>query len=458
MLRRRIFPWTIVALCWWSVDCLVAPFAQAAVRGGPDASVAIIPIHDGSGDRVSTELAQSLVEALPRLTGVRVAVPAHVDAIREYAENLAPEPVLSRSTTARRSGTTQLDQLARQLASAKEQFLRFDTSAADVQATQVRQAFADDAALRSGAGALYAETLLTLALIYQTERRLNQMDAMLTQLADFAPHYVLSAAAYPPSVRERYEKILAQHHERGSASVAVQSSPPAADVLINGVAAGVTPLTLAALPAGAYTVTIQAPHYRAVQKKITVRSGESVRVAETLHWSHARENRSTSGLADEPSAAISTPRAQLAAAVRIAELARVQKIVTVNVNEAANGSSTVAVQVIDSALRAGRRPITMNIAADHHQLHERLAALTRTVATQVAQDFHDVASREFSPQGAVDPSVLTQRAHRMRPWMWAVLGVLAAGGAVGGWALTRGGGASAGGVAGAPVGSVAIQF
>ena len=62
----------------------------------------------------------------------------------------------------------------------------------------------------------------------------------------------------------------------------VDSRPAGAAVLIDGRPAGVTPLSLAGLAPGTYSVRIERPGYRAVTTSVDVKAGERARVAARL--------------------------------------------------------------------------------------------------------------------------------------------------------------------------------
>jgi hypothetical protein len=65
-------------------------------------------------------------------------------------------------------------------------------------------------------------------------------------------------------------------------SLNVDSRPTGSSVIINGQAAGTTPLTMASVAPGTITVRIERPGYRPWTQTIELKAGERRRVAASL--------------------------------------------------------------------------------------------------------------------------------------------------------------------------------
>jgi hypothetical protein len=65
-------------------------------------------------------------------------------------------------------------------------------------------------------------------------------------------------------------------------SLVVESKPPGAQVAVNGVVRGTTPLTIGSISPGSYQVTLQMYGYQQFTTRVTVRPGAKARAAGSL--------------------------------------------------------------------------------------------------------------------------------------------------------------------------------
>ncbi|OFV79385.1 MAG: hypothetical protein A2Y78_15150 [Acidobacteria bacterium RBG_13_68_16] len=96
----------------------------------------------------------------------------------------------------------------------------------------------------------------------------------------------------PERVQELWRRIEGMAEERGTPStrtarpttgnLLVQSDPPGARILVDGIAQGTTPLGPLPLAAGLHVVRAEAPGFRAVEQRVTVTVGESATLVITL--------------------------------------------------------------------------------------------------------------------------------------------------------------------------------
>jgi PEGA domain/Protein tyrosine and serine/threonine kinase len=84
-----------------------------------------------------------------------------------------------------------------------------------------------------------------------------------------------------PSVPAR-ATVAAPPAPAGNGSLVIESLPSGATVTVNGMARGKTPITIGALPAGNYTLTMKLPNYQPIAMTVHVTAGERARVAPTL--------------------------------------------------------------------------------------------------------------------------------------------------------------------------------
>lgn len=117
-------------------------------------------------------------------------------------------------------------------------------------------------------------TLLTTTLLYSAVVSMNIGDKRTSQaafadLARLRPDYRIDPAEFPPAVIEAFDKARQAEAKLAKGRVIVTSTPPGAQVFVDEVARGVTPLTVAASP-GPHLVRVALEGHLALSKSITV--------------------------------------------------------------------------------------------------------------------------------------------------------------------------------------------
>lgn len=393
----------------------------------------MIPVRDTVSDVASGQLAAALREALARHAELQLLPADKLGAIAEYhAPNAMPTAP---------NAVPEVESWTRALQEAKRHFLAFGNAQALQQTQRVVAGFHAQPAARAAHGDLLAEALLTEALIHHANRQAPAATRVLQELAALAPHYAVPGRDFPPSLLAQWNQVRGSARAHGGVgSAQLSSTPPAAEVRLNGVPAGVTPLTLHDLPAGTYDVAFTAPRYGTVRKQLEVTAGRETRLNTALRWqSRGREARSSSDVAEPANAGSS---AQLLAAVRLGELARAERVVIVDVDEAAQRRGVVRAQVVDTELRVGLPALTIPFDGDRHALHARLATMAGQLAKQTGTDLRAHPGRAADPVDLSDPRFLAHRGEhrRVAPAVWIAIGAAALGGIAAGVLLSRGGG------------------
>lgn len=160
----------------------------------------------------------------------------------EFAERLFPAP--SRS----------FEDLQRQLDAAQDQFYE----GRNARATQLLDdALSDIRRLPPGEPRwkLFAHAQLLHGLNHRALGKTKDSDAAFLQVLRLQPRYQLDPDQYAPSIRQAFEKLRRDLARTPKVRLSLKSTLPAADVYLEGLGMGQTPLTLE-LPAGAYDLTL----------------------------------------------------------------------------------------------------------------------------------------------------------------------------------------------------------
>lgn len=379
-------------------------------------SVAVVPIHDGTNDRMSDDLVVALRDALKRQEGVQVVDTKVVDAIVHYHD---PVPTVQ--------GAGALGPIDERITEAKARYLRFDNRGA-LAAAQAAVAMADGLPVATpDVGDPLAQALVVQAMAHHALRQLPAMQIDLQRLIRVAPTYRVDPRDFPPSMIAAFTSARNELLRAGRGTLQVTSTPPAAEVLLNGRPIGVTPYTVPDLPVGSYDVTVRANRYDAWRRTVVV-AADTTHIADArLAWTKPSARAASPQVrgADIPAAA---REAQVTAGVRLATLAGVDKILAVNVDEGPDGSGTITGRWIDRALRVGQRPVLLRYSAARKNLHNDLARMTTLLARQVTTDILRDPARATDPVGTGDPILLGHRRRRVSPLVWGSLGAGVVGG------------------------------
>lgn len=129
---------------------------------------------------------------------------------------------------------------------------------------------------------LLVSAIMTKTWLLHKSRQKEKAQKELHQLLSVAPQVHLQTQNYPPSFR-RFVKRQITTVNPGSHKAFIRSSPAAADVFVNNVFVGVSPLTVN-LPQGEYTVGFYASGRKPSQKKLNLTKSKSKKIHAHLAW------------------------------------------------------------------------------------------------------------------------------------------------------------------------------
>lgn len=403
----------VIVVCCVSL-LLPAPVWAVGARGETARTVAIIPLHDGSGDVTTDELTQSLATALPQLGAIRVVQAGRV-----------------RALSAGDAVTPERPPMADELALAKKEYLAFANRKALAHVETIVREFRAHPDWSMQHGEVLADALLTKALIHHSEHSHGKMTATLQEFVQVAPLLTLDEARYPPSLRESWMQIQQGRRTGPTGVLHVASRPAFAEVRVNGVKIGVTPLADAVLPEGEYQLTVSAPRYQARTEQVRIRANQTERVTARLHWQRGER------VAQERA----EPR-EVQDGLRMVDQLKADTAVLVDVDTEPSGAGTITMRPVDRWARASFAPLTVHFDAHRTGLHTRLASMTKQLAALVTEGAA-AQSQQLDRIETGSRELLASRKRRVAPWVWAVLGSAVGGGILAG-VLLSGGGSSGG--------------
>ena len=317
------------------------------------------------------------------------------------------------------------DFLVGPLMRAKEHYLHFQYEEAAAELGSVLSFFEKRPGLMFEQGHLLRNAYATLALIRLAQKDEEAARQTLKQLFRLDPKYSFDEKLFPPS----FMNLAHGEREVGTAKLRVESHPKVAEVFLNGIYRGVTPLTITALPAGRYALRIAANNYQPFSQEVDLASDQTSTIRRELPWNPKLEGRKPQ---------VDTAVDQVEEGLRIADLLKVDKVVWVE------GGELVMVKAVDRKYRAGHIPLEQPAS----EFSELVSDLKKQLRINLAKN----PLKYVSPVGMGDPALLTGRDRGDRkPLLWGAIGTAVVGGIVGGIVAASGSSEPA-------TGSVALDF
>lgn len=235
-----------ILLCAWAGSVAAAPvYAGVAARD---------PALEAQAERIAIALGQ----ALDKRGVVDLGSPPLPDAVD------GPDAIL--------------DQL---LAASEKQLLDGDFGVALAKADEAIARFEGSGAFRAGpAWTSYARALLARSLALRRLGKEGESDATLSRMASLLPKFVPDPGMTPPKVTQRHQQLLDEVKAKPRVEIEVQSEPQGADVVVDGEAAGRTPIVVRDLYPGTHFVGVSMEGER-IERKLNVTSGTG-RVSERI--------------------------------------------------------------------------------------------------------------------------------------------------------------------------------
>jgi len=401
-------------------------------------TVVVVPLHDGQSDNISDDLSEAFSKAMVK-QGVAVVSKEKVAAVMGYYEQFKKE---NRPNTDYDSAITM----------AKEHYYNFDYEEASAQITSAIKQLEREKDNISEIGGALRDAYVVAAIIEKSAKNGDKStSAYFKKALNIDPSYSIDVSAFSPSIVELFNLAKIDSSKIPSGSVFVETDPKAAEVYINGILRGVTPVAISNLPEGHYIVSINTNKYQKVIKGVNISGGKTEKVKEKLAWLGGSDNNKGKNFLQKDEA-----REEIDEGGRIADLLKVSKVILVDADEVENGSGSISLRMVDRQYRAGHNPVVVKYSADRKNLLADLTSATGILTEQMKLNLLKNPQKHLDPDGIGDPVLLGRRNKAIYaiPAFWVRVG--------GALAATAGGAAAAVAVSGdddKPAnGSVKVQF
>lgn len=414
-----------------------APSVLASKPGTTSLAIAVVPVSDSDSDADSKDVAQAIGSSLGLVSPYHIVDSKLTARVVEYYEKAA---AISPPTN-----TTEADDA---LARAKEYYFGFRYDDAERELSRAIGLLEARRTEMGIVGPKLVDAYISRAVIAKSKNDMKAVHQSLAQALRINPKLDLTALEYPPSLIAIFDEEKKALNSGAQGSISIVAEPKAADVYLNGVLHGVTPLDISELPAGSYAVKIAANKYNPMERTVQVTAGGTTKIREKLKWTTAKTSRGQKGPTQGEAAA------EVGEGLRIADLINADKVVLIDV-DGAGGAEKISARMVDRNFRASHRPLVLKMKMGEER-SSGLAELAQGLADEAMTDLASDPARRIDPKGIGDPVLLGKRKRQFvgSPLFWGLIGGLAAGALGGGLAaaFTGGGGSSP------TAGNVRVEF
>lgn len=304
-------------------------------------------------------------------------------------------------------------------------------------------------------GGLLLDAYLTKEKILEETDRYQESEEVFKEALKIDPSLTLEGLPITGHSKKIFKATRKDLLEKMSGQLQIETDPPTANVYLNGIKKGITPLTLAQLPEGSYLLTLEASHYQKINKPIVISTGTTQIVKQKLSW--------TNGKSGNPLTDYSIPiksdeviEHEIKMAVRIGETLKVDKVLLVS-TERKDNQDLIVVRTIDTVLKAAYNPIGTPLADYLANKEQTLNKISNNITDQAKQNVLK------NPEAYLDPDLGDIRVMRRKrpftktPLFYTLVGVVI-GGAIGTTAGLLLGSNGSSGNANSDVGSIVVQF
>jgi hypothetical protein len=316
------------------------------------------------------------------------------------------------------------------LARAQHHYFTMNYEEARAEVSRAVALLKQDRASLDAKGQFFFDSLMTSALI---ARALDDDVAMADALVDAArlnSAHDLDRRTYPPSIVKSFNEAREKVARSGTGAIKVTTRPGVAEVYLNGIMSGVTPLEIEDLPAGEYDLMIRTNKYRPMAKRVSVKAGATMRISERLDWTGNSNAAATDGLGE------------IDEALHVATLMKADRAVLISASATTDGGGVARARLVDSNYKAAYRPIVVHYGINDRA--ESLAQFADEISGMLKRDLATDPASLSDPGGTADPILLGKGKKRIigSPILWGAVGAAVVGGVVGGVLMATGGGSS----------------
>jgi hypothetical protein len=212
--------------------------------------------------------------------------PALLDSIQAsfwagFGEALPTSPVLGRAAlharmAAASMGMAKLARARDLLTSGENLYMNFEYGPAAASLAESSGLFtASLAELEKADVELLYRARLLEGLAWLEAGQKNAAKLAFIKLVTIRPEFVPDPAMMPPHATAIFQEALAEVRARGLGGLEVRSDPSGAEVLVDGLARGKTPINVPGLPAGTHGLQVRHPGFGIQKTEVLIKSEES---------------------------------------------------------------------------------------------------------------------------------------------------------------------------------------
>lgn len=380
-------------------------------------NISVQPILDNDSDEKSVALARTISDALILATSHSIVDFEKARSVLKYNEGS-------------KNGDP-LEQAAKEIAKAKEDYFAFNYKGA-IDGLKAAIAELEGYGDLSSTGALLAEAHLSLALIARTKNDEKLSAQSIANVLWIDPLIEISEKDFPPSFKSFFDDTKKNYlASANTGSITVATSPPVAEIYLNGNFKGVSPISFTNLPEGSYKISIKAAKYAVVVRSVDVHAGKETKVKERISWSDSNSQKNTP---------IDDPAANIRDALAMANIVKADKMIVVNSSQ----KSGTLIRMVDAKLGASHRPFLISTSVGDEDELAAVAKAAEFLSVQSDEEILKDPVKRIDPIGIGDPVILGKRRNRSflaSPVFLGAVGLGIAGAIAGGvFAATSGSG------------------
>ena len=381
-------------------------------------SILIMPINDGNDDDLSESFSRLLEKNLSSSHTWNLIDIDKVKDVIFYHDIYRP--------------TFQfLADMESSLADAKKDFFEFKYAASTSKLKAIIKSIKSRSNDIVATGHVLQDAYVSLAAVMLSMHKRQRCAVAFDDALKNNPSLRLSESDFSPSLLRIFERERTKILALASASIRVDSKPKAAQVLLNGIPQGVTPIKISKVPSGVYKISIVADKYVPFEQDINVQASDERLVDTKLIWA----GKSGSSRSIEIGDAMS----ELALGLRAADVIKVDKVILIDVDTDKKNKVSIRAHMVDRKYRAGYRPVVSKSSSD---IDLDIPIFGQAMTKQMNIDLGRISADQLYPAGIIKPIFLKRRKKSLtkNPIFWCSVGAVVLGALAGGLAAALSGG------------------
>lgn len=370
-------------------------------------SVVVWETEDGIEDEASRKTADILRQRLSTETPLHVIDPKKVREVLAYYKDYQHSPK-----------DVQIEEAKSLLARGKEHYYHFAFVEAGAELKKSIRIFESNPHFTPSAGQTLVDSWIMLALVHAATREKEKAVENFQKVLALAPFYKLDEKGFAPSVRKLFQKAREKLPDLPPGEIRIKSDPKVAEIYLNGIYQGISPMVLSELPSGNYFLSVRANHYQSNEGNVSLQPGEKIMFRPKLSWRGPNPPKS----GQTPNESFS----QIEEGLRIAKLLKADKVIWVDVDP-----GWITCRMVDRKYRTSHKPIVIPLNTKTVDWEENFKHLVPLLLAQTELDLTNRPLADFDVEGNTDPILLGKRRRKIpKGVVFGGLGALSVGGVV----------------------------